>query len=113
MRNTYLGLIMAATLLVPTALAAHQADGSSETPSVRVSFADLDLSSHAGQAAFDRRIARAIDGMCGTADSGNLDLAAPVWKCRSAANRSASSQRELALAAARQHSNMQLAIRGR
>ena len=101
-------LMIAAALLVPTGVAAQ-----SEQPTARVSYADLNLSTPAGRATLDRRIQHAIDGMCGRAPSGNLDVAAPVWQCRSAAEASATSQRQLAFEAARQGSTIQLAVRGR
>jgi UrcA family protein len=103
-RKTY--LMIAAALLVPTAVAAQ-----SEQPTARVGYADLNLNTPAGRAMLDRRIARAIDGMCGRAASGNLDAAAPIWKCRSLAEASAQSQRQLALQSAHQGSTIRLAVR--
>jgi UrcA family protein len=99
-------LMIAAALLAPTAVAAQ-----SEQPTARVSYADLNLGTPAGLSTLDRRIQHAIDGMCGHAVSGNLDAAAPVWKCRSAAEASAASQRQLALQAAQQGSTIRIAVR--
>ena len=103
-----ISLIIAAALAIPAAASAQ-----SEQPSTRVSYADLNLSTPAGRATFDRRIQHAIDGMCGRAPSGNLDAAAPIWKCRSAAEASAASQRQLAYQGAQQDSSIRLAVRDR
>jgi UrcA family protein len=99
-------------MLAPVGLAAHPVD-ESEQLSARVSFADLNLSSPAGRASFDRRIGYAIDALCGQVPTANLDAAAPVEKCRAAAQASASSQRQLAVAAAQQRSTIQIAARDR
>ena len=109
-RRTILSLLIAAATLAPAGLAAQPA-ADAEQASIRVSFADLDLSSPAGRATFDRRIDRAIDVLCGQPDR-NLDMATPVFKCRAAARASASPQRQLAVAAA-QRSTIQLAARER
>ena len=109
-RRTILSLLAAAATLAPAGLAAQPA-ADAEQASIRVSFADLDLGSPAGRATFDRRIERAIDVLCGQPDR-NLDMATPVFKCRAAAQASASPQRQLAVAAA-QRSSIQLAARGR
>lgn len=101
-----ISLIIAAALLVPTGVAAQ-----SEQPTARVSFADLNLATPAGLATLDRRIEHAINGLCGQAPSGNLDAAAPIWKCRTAAEASAASQRQLALQAAHQGSTIRIAVR--
>ena len=103
-RKSY--LIVAAALLAPAAASAQP-----EQQTARVSYADLNLNTTAGLARLDRRIERAIDGMCGQAPSGNLDAAAPVWKCRTAAEASASSQRQLAVRNAQQGSTIRLAVR--
>ena len=109
-RTIILSLLAAVATLAPASLAAQPVDDS-EQASIRVSFADLDLGSPAGRASFDRRIARAIDVLCGQPGT-NLDMATPVWKCRQAARASASPQRQLAVAAA-QRSTIQLAARDR
>jgi UrcA family protein len=109
-RRTFLSLLAAAATLAPAGLVA-QPVADAEQASIRVSFADLNLSSLAGRATFDRRIERAIDVLCGQPGS-NLDMASPVWKCRAAARASASPQRQLAVAAA-QRPTLQLAARDR
>ena len=111
--KTIMSLMIAATTLVPASLAAHQADGASEQQSVRVSFADLNLASPGGRAALDRRLSRAVDQVCGMAEPANLDQAAPIDRCRKAAQASASSQRQVAISTAQQRSTIQLAARDR
>lgn len=110
-RKIILSLMVAAAALAPAGLTAQPVDGS-ELVTARVSFADLNLSSPAGRASLDRRIEHAIDGICGQLPSANLDMAAPVAKCRAVAKASASSQRQLAVATA-QRSTIQIAARDR
>lgn len=110
-RTILVNLMVAAVALVPASLAAQPVDGLGQ-PTARVSFADLNLSTRAGQASLDRRIERAIESMCGQEPSANLELAAPVWKCRAAAQASARRQRELAVASAQQRS-IEIASRDR
>jgi UrcA family protein len=49
---------------------------------VRVSYADLDLRSGAGRAAFNRRIAQAVHDACGTISTADPRGANDAWRCR-------------------------------
>jgi UrcA family protein len=70
-----------------------------ETASVRVRYADLDLSSADGQRAFNRRIAAAGRQICGAADSERgLSRRASINKCLSEVRTSAEPARLAAIA---------------
>ncbi|WP_162013481.1 UrcA family protein [Erythrobacter sp. NAP1] len=73
--------------------AAHASEGRS----VSISYADLDLSSQAGQEIFDRRIERAVQAVCGTMQ-GRPSLDAAVRKCQQETQVSANKSRDLAIA---------------
>lgn len=69
--------LTAATLLViPTVSQA------AEEPSVRVSYADLNLSTDLGQNRLQRRIFYAAGVVCGTADPRDLNFVRAVGECR-------------------------------
>jgi UrcA family protein len=88
-------LIVAAALVVPTVSRA------TETNSVRVSYADLNLASGAGQQSLQGRITYAARLVCEIEDSRQLDLAAATNFCRSDAVARARPAYEAAIAAAR------------
>lgn len=76
--------------------------------SVKVSYADLNLSSAHGKSVFDRRIAHAARRVCGPASQLNLVLHAATNRCVNAAIASAHATVELAY---RNAANRQLAAR--
>ena len=63
---------------------------------VKVSYADLDLASAHGKAAFDRRIAAAAQRLCGPASQLNLVLHAATVRCVAATIESAQPAVQLA-----------------
>lgn len=68
-----------------------------ETPSVAVSYADLNLASPLGRTILDRRIANAASQLCGTASQVDLNATAAVDTCLSATIDSVQPQRDAAL----------------
>lgn len=76
--------------------------------SVKVSYADLNLSSATGKIEFDRRIARAANRVCGVGFEKGLDLDAAAKRCAAGARESAQPGIELAY---RKAANRQLAAR--
>jgi UrcA family protein len=74
----------AATLstLVPLPAAAAEITVAPDTVTVRVSYADLNLSTADGRARLDRRIAGAARGICGSYFPLDLHMAALVSDCR-------------------------------
>jgi UrcA family protein len=88
-------LVAAGALVVPTVSQA------AESNSVRVSYADLNLASGAGQFALRGRIAFAARIVCDLEDSRQLDVAKATNLCRSDAVQGAEPQLEAAIAAAR------------
>ena len=83
-----------------------QADHGTRT----VSYADLDLTSPAGQAAFDRRIANAVRQVCGRAFPVDLQSQRQIDECRRLTMRDVQAQRNDALAQA-QNNRIQLSAR--
>ncbi|MEZ0241805.1 MAG: UrcA family protein [Sphingomonas sp.] len=79
------------TLLSTLALAFVAAPN--DAPGVRVSYADLDLSSPAGVATLDRRLARAVNSVCPDSLSKRLSEIHAVQACRTAALRQANALR--------------------
>ena len=69
-------LLAAATLVVPTASQAE------ESNSMRVSYADLNLASNAGQGVLQRRIVGAARVVCVIEDSREIALARATNACR-------------------------------
>ena len=69
-------LAMAAVLVTPTVSLAF------EVPSVRVSYADLNLSTDFGQDKLQRRISFAANQVCGISDPRDLNLVRAVGECR-------------------------------
>lgn len=88
-------LVVASALVVPTVTQAQ------ETHSMRVSYADLNLGSNAGQASLQRRIAGAARIVCVIEDSREMALQAATKDCRSDAIASAEPAYEAAVAAAK------------
>lgn len=73
------------------------AANASEPRSATISYADLDLGSAAGQAIFDRRIANAVEQICGPLQNKPLFDRA-VRECRAETMRTAMQSRDLAVA---------------
>jgi UrcA family protein len=74
--------ILISAILTSAVVSAALPCSAQEETSVTVKYADLNLSSKEGAQAFERRIAQAVDEVCGSA--GVLDLAdyAAVRSCR-------------------------------
>lgn len=94
-------IIAAAVLAAPFATPAQAQSPAAERTQV-VSFADLDLAREAGQRKLDRRIARAVKQVCGTASDADLEGKNEVRRCRALTGASLSAERSRALAAAGQ-----------
>jgi UrcA family protein len=94
-------------ILIPiAALACAATSAMAQTPpSVRVSYAELDLGSDAGVATLDRRIAHAIDRVCPRAAPTDLAAQAAARRCRAELWADIRAQRATALAAARSNRN--------
>jgi len=88
-------LVVAGALVVPTVSLAAAAD------SVRVSYADLNLTTAFDQARLQRRISFAATFVCGPADHRDIPFARAVGKCRSETIADVQPAYEAALAAAR------------
>lgn len=65
---------------------------------VSVPYGDLNLNTAAGQTELDRRLARAVNEVCPTPDLRVLRQVSAFDACRQAARRSATQQRQIALA---------------
>ena len=88
-------VIVASVLVVPTVSQAATVN------SVRVSYADLNLASQAGERTLERRIASAARIVCQIEDTRELGLMGEVRVCRSDAVESAQPAFDSALRAAR------------
>ena len=84
-------LLAAAALALTTPLAAADR---TEQRVAHVSVADLDLSSDAGKAEFDRRIARAVRTVCPDEMTTAVDKNLEVFRCRRDARNAVAPQRE-------------------
>ena len=99
--------------LIPIVLIASLAAANpahAESVSRTVSYGDLDLTSPAGQAIFDRRIGDAVRDLCGRAFPLDLQTQHDVRRCRSQAMAAVQAQRNDALAQA-QNNRIQLSAR--
>ena len=97
--------------LLPIVLAASAAISAPAIAQTRVvSYADLDLSSSAGQAALDNRIDNAIRQVCGSAWPLDLQSQNEVRRCRSQTRADIQAQRNDALAQA-QNNRIRLSSR--
>jgi UrcA family protein len=98
--------------LIPIVLVASVAAASpAQAESTRiVSYADLDLSSPAGQSALDRRIDNAVRQMCGRAFPSDLQTQHQVRQCREQTAAEVQAQRNDAFAQA-QNNRIQLSSR--
>jgi len=68
---------------------------------IRVSYADLNLATAAGQVELDRRIARAVEAVCPTPDLRVIRDVMAADACRATAQARVAEQRQVALATAR------------
>jgi UrcA family protein len=75
------------------------ADDKPAPPTVRVTTADLDLSTATGRRTLDRRLRVAIDQVCAAADAAPRTGIIPLDRCRSVAGSSARRQRNVLIAA--------------
>ena len=73
---------MIRTLIASAVLAAACVSAAAAQETVRVGYADLNLNSPEGAAAFMRRIDHAVDKVCGPAPRMVLDRAAAAQACR-------------------------------
>lgn len=104
MRKTI--LFTAAGLSLSAAMPAHAEAG----PASRaVSYADLDLATHAGRSEMNRRIAVAVEGVCGSYAGAPNEEVRTIDRCRAAARTGIESQ----LATLRARNGMQVALGSR
>jgi UrcA family protein len=89
-----------AALAIATALVVPTVSQAADRDSARVSFADLNLASDAGQKALQRRIAFAARSVCDQADPRDLDYMRAVSECRKEAITNAQPAYQAAVAAA-------------
>ena len=89
-------LIPLALILSP-ALIPLAAKAQDRTQIARVSYADLDLSRPADRKALDRRLARALDQVCGSVRPGFLNPAPESLRCQAEARRAVATAREQAV----------------
>ena len=74
-----------AALAIATALVVPTVSQAAERTSARVSYADLNLTTHFGQDKLQRRIAFAARTVCDTADARDVNFARVVSECRNGA----------------------------
>lgn len=79
-----MGASIAATLIVVTTSAAGQA-GAHPAPTRTVSTSDLDLATQAGQVALKRRVATAIERVCGSYAAASQERMEAIRQCRAEA----------------------------
>jgi UrcA family protein len=90
-------LIPLALILSPAAIPLAKAQ-QAETASIRVSYADLDLSRAADRAALDRRLDRAVAQLCPTDRPGYLTQAPDALRCQAVARQQIAEARQQAVA---------------
>jgi UrcA family protein len=95
-----------AAALIGSAPAAAQ----TETNSIGVTTADLDLSQATDVAKLDRRLGLAVRRVCGAADENSLAAWGAVTACRLEAAARIAPQRDLAIAEARRRDRRALAL---
>jgi len=82
-----------------------------ETASVKVDIADLDLRSDVDVDRFHRRIGHAATTVCGRADPRNLALMPKILRCREDALNDASRHADIIIAAVRAGKEQRVAVR--
>jgi UrcA family protein len=110
-RSIIFSLAAAAAALLPSAAAAAPILVEA-APSVRVSYADLDIGAPAGRQTLDKRIAGAAKQVCGDGFDVNLQTARAERRCISGAITSANRQVEDVLASNTQLAARDLQVRG-
>lgn len=98
-------LILAAALIGAAPAAAQ-----TETNSIQVGIADLDLATTEDVARLDRRLGAAVRRVCGVAAARTLDAYQDVATCRREAAARIAPQRDLAIAEARRGERSRLAL---
>ncbi|HEY1926265.1 MAG TPA: UrcA family protein [Caulobacteraceae bacterium] len=86
------GAVAIAALFIITFSTGVHAQDDNDTPSVRVSYADLDLSKDSGRATLQARIGHAVDVVCGRRPAFDLDQWAYWNFCRKTARTGADRQ---------------------
>jgi UrcA family protein len=95
--------LSAAALVVSGLMASFSAlPAMAEDKSVRVTSWDLDLTTDAGRATFQHRIASAVEQVCGPSGSVTMDERMNYLSCSKSARASAMSQMEVAVKAAQE-----------
>ena len=79
-------------IVTATALVLASLVGTAQAETVKVGYADLNLSNQAGVNVLNHRVAAAITKVCGEIDPNNLSEAAYISKCRAAAKVSTAQQ---------------------
>lgn len=101
MSNAFLRTLVSLGLSCTLAAAPAMASSDTVAPKRLVHYADLDLTTSAGQRALHSRILRAAGKVCGGVDLRDLDPMREVFTaCREAAKATATEQVDLALAKA-------------
>jgi UrcA family protein len=98
----------AATFALATVALPLTAANASEPRAATISYADLNLSSEEGQAILDRRIANAVEQVCGKLEN-RPTFDAPIRKCQQETILTARQSRDLAVA---DYTGGRLALRG-
>ncbi|QIQ86034.1 UrcA family protein [Erythrobacter sp.] len=89
--------ITTAAITFAASLLPLSAANAAEPRSADISYADLDLSSEAGQAIFDRRIEAAVEAVCGRTE-GRPTFDRAVRECQAETRIAAKTSRDLAVA---------------
>ncbi|MGH6786094.1 MAG: UrcA family protein [Novosphingobium sp.] len=92
MSYLHITMLGAALALVPVT-----AEATAQGVQVKVSYADLDLSSSDGKAVLDRRLDRAVSMVCGKGSNATVREQAASRRCRRIATAEIAPQRQLAI----------------
>ena len=106
-----LSAIAAAALTVGTVAIATPASAAEASDQVSIAYGDLDLSTAAGKAQFERRVRQASRSFCGDAPMHNIGQRTQVLTCQS--DVLAAAQEDLQTALAAKAGNVRLALRNR
>ena len=98
--RTFLVTAAIAALFVPAAAAAAQPAANGEIYTVSIPYADLNLDSAEGQAAFKGRVKSEATRACGASKTAPLEEAGNIRECRAELIRNAGQRLELALSGA-------------
>jgi UrcA family protein len=94
-------LLVTSFFLSLYAVSAPAVLASEEITTSKVSYSDLNLATEAGQSTLNRRLARAVDDVCGSSYSNDLSEVRHVAKCRREAWRGTRTQVALAVMSAK------------